>query len=431
MPGTPPRLITACLALAPAACDAADDEPDWSVELVESTMTRVPSQDLHGWSYPIGLYLHGQHLVYQRTGDRRYLTYIREWAERFVGEDGAIDQTFDSLDSMMAGRVLNLLHRETGDPRYRIAATKIRDRLRSYPRTADGGFWHSLRHAHQLWADGVFMVTPFLVEYGRAFDDAASADEEAARQLIVYASHLQQPGGLLRHAYDEARVQPWADSDTGLAPEYWCRAIGWYGMAMIDVLEIIPDDHPRRPELLRILRDLVAGFEEHQDPATGLWFEVVDEGDRPDNWTETSCSAMVTFTISRAAQRGYVDAALAAVAERGYEGVLGRISLGPDGLTSLSTIVVGTSVGDYRYYVDRPRETDGFHGLGAFSIMNEQLRRTPRPTRGRSRGTRRGSRSRSAARRSCARSAGSSSSTRARSRPTGSPAPSRRGRASA
>lgn len=366
------RLVVACLSTASVGCT----QTDWSVEVVESTMTRFSADQLYGWSYPIGLYLYGQHLVYQRTGDPRYLTYIREWAERFVAEDGAMSENFDSLDSILAGRVLNLLHSETGDQRYQIAAKKIRDRLDRYPRTSDGGFWHAINRDHQLWSDGVFMVAPFVAEYGREFDDAEYANEEAAKQLVVYASHLQQPGGLLRHGYDEAREQAWANLDSGVSQEYWCRAIGWFGMATVDVLEILPEDHPRRPVVLENLGKLVAGLKEHQDPDSGLWFQIVDKGDQADNWTETSCSSMYTFTISRAVERGWIDAEYQDVADRGYEGVLTRISLDEDGLTKLSTVVVGTDIGDYRYYIDRPRRDNDFHGLGSFLIMSEQMRRT-------------------------------------------------------
>ncbi|WP_293270397.1 glycoside hydrolase family 88 protein [Nannocystis sp.] len=365
--------VVSCVCVALAGCTPPED---WSVEVVESTMARYDARDLPGWQYTLGLYLYAQYLVYQRTQDPRYLKYIRTWTDRFVAEDGTIHDTFDSLDYMMPGRVLNVLHRETGDDRYRIAAKKIRDRLDDYPRTSDGGLWHAVRLDHQLWADGAFMVAPFVAEYGREFDDAEYANEEAAKQLVVYASHLQQPNGLLKHAYDEARVQVWADPDTGLAPEHWCRAVGWFGMAMIHVLEVLPEDHPRRPELLRILADLVAGYADFQDPESGLWFEVVDKGDMPNNWTETSCSSMYTFTISRGIEQGWVDADYQDVADRGYEGVLSRISRDEDGLTRLTEIVVGTNIGDYRYYIDRPRSVNDFHGLGAFLIMNEQLRRT-------------------------------------------------------
>lgn len=368
------RSAVSCLCVALVSCGPPGGA-DWSVELVDSTMSRYSSQTLPGWSYTVGLYLYAQHLVYQRTGDPRQLEYIREWAERFIDEDGATFETFDTLDSMMSGRVLNLLHHETGDKRYRVAARKIRDRLDTYPRTSDGGLWHSVKLDHQLWADGAFMVAPFIAEYGREFDDRAYTDDEAARQLVVYASHLQQPGGLLKHAYDESREQTWSNPDTGLAPESWCRAVGWFGMATVHVLEVLPEDHARRPELLQILGDLVAAYADHQDPDSGLWWEVVDKPGEDYNWTETSCSSMYTFTISRAVEQGWVDADYQDAADRGYEGVLTRISRDDQGNTLLTDIVVGTNVGDYRYYVDRPRSTNDFHGLGAFLIMNEQVRR--------------------------------------------------------
>ncbi|MET7454274.1 glycoside hydrolase family 88 protein [Streptomyces sp. NPDC005574] len=349
---------------------------DWSVAVVDSTTARYTPSTIGGWSYPVGLYLYGQYLTYRRTHEARYLTYVKDYVDRFVKSDGTIDQSFNSLDSMQAGRLLVILHHETGLDRYRKAARKIRDRLNTYPRTGDGGFWHAdtASRAHQLWADGVYMVNPFLVEYGKEFGDSAYANDEATKQLAVYGGHLQVASGLLRHAYDESRSVSWADPQTGLAPEHWCRAVGWYSMAIVNVLDAIPANHPRRSQLLAILRRLATGLEKYQDPATGRWFQVMDKGGREDNWTETSCSSMFTFALSRGAQQGYLDPHFSAVARRGYQGVLAKLSLGADGRTELADISVGTNVGDYAYYAARTRAVNDFHGLGAFLIMNEQLR---------------------------------------------------------
>ncbi|MGW1913096.1 glycoside hydrolase family 88/105 protein [Streptomyces sp. NPDC002076] len=349
---------------------------DWSADVVDSTMARYTPAGIGGWSYPVGLYLYGQYLVYRRTHDPRLLSYIKAYVDRFVHSDGTIDQSFSSLDSMQAGRLLVILHHETGQDRYRKAAQRIRDRLNSYPRTSDGGFWHAdtSSRAHQLWADGAYMVNPFLVEYGREFGDSAYTNDEAAKQLSVYGGHLQVANGLLRHAYDESRSASWSDPATGLAPEHWCRAVGWYAMALVDVLDAIPADQPRRPQLLKILGKLATALEKYQDPASGRWFQVMDKGSRPDNWTETSCSSMFTYALSRGVQQGYLDPHFRAVAQRGHQGVLARLSVGADGRTNLADISVGTNVGDYAYYVGRTRATNDFHGLGAFLIMNEQLR---------------------------------------------------------
>jgi unsaturated rhamnogalacturonyl hydrolase len=348
---------------------------DWSVAVVDSTMTRYTPATVGDWVYTRALYLYGQYLVYERTHDTRYLTYVRSWVDRFVAADGSTTLSFDDLDSMLAGRLLVALHKETGDPRYQQAATAIVARLGSYPRTTDGGFWHKTGYTNQLWADGAYMVNPFLAEYGRQFDDPAALDE-ATHQLQIYASHLQQPNGVIRHGYDQAKTSSWADKSTGVSPEAWGRADGWFAMALVDVLEALPTDHPQRSALLTILQKLAGAFAANQDPATGRWFEVLDKGSRSDNWTETSCSAMFIYALSRAVQRGDLDPSYNTAAQRGYQGVLAQLSTGSDGLTNLTNTVTGAAPNVYSYYVARTRATNDFHGLGAFLVMNEQLTST-------------------------------------------------------
>lgn len=392
--GTNAIRLTATTADGPANIDnlTVGDVPppadrDWSDEMVRSTMQRYTPSTIGGWSYPVALYLYGQYHVYLRTGDTARLTFIRQWADRFVPADGNIAQSFNNLDSMLGGRVLLLLYKETGQAKYRTAAKEIHDRLQTYPKTSDtrypliGGYWHSTSESRvgQLWADGVFMSMPFLAEWGR---DAATtqADRDwsfntAADQLLIYASHLQQPNGLMKHAYDEPRDELWSDNTTGLSQEYWCRAIGWFGMATHMILDTIPATHAKRGQLISIIQNLVRGFETYQDPATGRWFQMVDKGNLSDNWTETSCSSMYAYTIDRAIEKGYVSAAqYQDNADRGFQGVLNKIRLGTDNLTYLDTISEGTNVGNYAYYRDRLQRTNDFHGLGAFLIMFEQLR---------------------------------------------------------
>src|SRR5262249_19945030 len=147
---------------------------------------------------------------------------------------------------------------------------------------------------------------------------------------------------------------------------------GWYGMALTVVLDILPEDHPRRPELLAVLQNLVSGLASYQDDQTGLWFQVVDKGYLSSNWDETSCSCMHTSTIYTAAKNGYVDEGYFDVARAGYQGVLSKIFIGDNGLTYLTDISEGTNVGDLSYYLARHRNVNDLHGLGAFLIMNEQ-----------------------------------------------------------
>lgn len=348
----------------------------WSQKVVDSTLTRMPDPHQFGsWSYPRGLYLFGQYMVYKRTGDKRYLQYIQDWVDTHVDAQGHPDKQIRALDDVLAANLLVVLYHETHEDRYKLAAETFRHRFDNYPRTTDGGFWHATVPSRQwqLWADGTYMAVPFLVRYGQEFDDATYTEEEAVRQLLIYDKHLKDPHrGLLYHAYDESGKAPWADPRTHHSAYFWCRAIGWYGMATIDTLDVLPEDHPGRKQLIHILRKLVKDLAHDQDRQTGLWYQIVDKPDLQGNWTETSSSAMFTYIIDVAVKRGYVSRKYHAVAEKGYHGVLSRISIGQDGLTELTGICEGTNVSDLQYYLNRKRNTNDLHGLGAFLIMNEE-----------------------------------------------------------
>jgi unsaturated rhamnogalacturonyl hydrolase len=336
-------------------------------------MKRIPDPTkLGGWGYQVGLFLYGTDLVYQRTHDATYLAYIKGWVDHFVDSSGHISNSFNSLDSMQAGNLLILLNRQTGQAKYATAAAQIRKRLNTYPRTPDGGFWHATGLTNQLWLDGTYMVVPFLLRYGAAYNDAAYADGEAAKQITVYGSHLESPTGLLYHAYSLNPVS-WADPKTHHSPEFWCRAIGWYGMASLATLDALPGTDSHRPQILTTVRNLVAAMGRYQDPATGRWFQVVDKGSMSSDWTETSCSAMYTFIVAKSVALGYVPAADQSIATRGYQGVLAEVSADSTGMTQIKNICIGTNVGNLAYYLSRPRATNDFHGLGAFLIMNEWM----------------------------------------------------------
>ena len=349
---------------------------DWSQHLIDSTLTRYPDAKQFGsWAYPRGLYLFGQYLVYKRTGDARYLKYIEEWVDAHLDAEGHPDHQVHALDDVLAANLFVVLYHETHEARYKVAAESFRRGFDAFPRTSDGGFWHANTPSRklQLWLDGNYMAVPFLLRYGQTFQDAQYANNEAVHQLLVYHEHLKAAHqGLLYHAYDESGEAPWADAQTHHSAYFWCRAIGWYGMTLVDTLDVLPKNQPDRGKLIHILRGLVADLARYQDPQTGLWYEVIDKSTTPGNWTETSSSSMFTYVIDVAVKRGYISSKYHANAEKGYRGVLTRISLGPDGLTNLTDICEGTNVGDLQFYLNRKRNTNDLHGLGAFLIMNEE-----------------------------------------------------------
>ena len=350
---------------------------DWSTALVESTMKRYPTaKSLKGWGYAKSLYLYGVYLVYLRTKDPRYLEHLKSWVDLHIDDKGTINRPINALDYMLPGNLLLILYKETKQPKYKLAADNLRKTFDTYPRTKDGGFWHANTTSRQwqLWADGVFMSLPFLARYGKMFEDSTYANNEVTKQILIYYKHLNDPAtGLLWHAYDESGAQPWADPVTHQSGFHWCRAIGWFGMTLIQLLELLPKNHPQRAELIAIVQQLAKAFEKYQDQKTGLWYQVVDKGSVEGNWLETSSSSMYSYMMWMGAKRGYLSKHYADVALKGYRGVLTKLSMGADGLTNLIDICEGTNVSDLAYYFARKRNQNDFHGLGAFLIMNEEL----------------------------------------------------------
>lgn len=351
---------------------------DWSKELVDSTIKRYPTaESLKGWGYAKSLYLYGEYLVYLRTRDKRYLDHVQAWIDLHIDEKGIVNRPITALDYMLPGNLCLILYKETKKEKYKGCADSIRKIFDTYPRTKDGGFWHvnTKSREWQLWADGVFMSLPFLVRYGKMFGDSKYTDAEAVKQLLIYYEHLNDPAtGLLWHAFDESGQQAWADPRTHNSAEHWARAIGWYAMTLINVLDVIPKNQPDREKLINILNQLATAFEKYQDKNTGLWYQVVDKASVQGNWLETSASSMYTFAMWMGAKRGYLPKRFRDVALRGYNGVLTQISVDKDGMVNLTNISEGTNVSDINYYFARKRNTNDFHGIGAFLIMNEQLR---------------------------------------------------------
>jgi unsaturated rhamnogalacturonyl hydrolase len=357
--------------------DKRKSDTDWSRSVVESTIKRFPTADsLKGWGYAKSLYLYGQYLVYLRTGEKKYLDHIQAWIDLHVDDKGVINRPINALDYMLPGNLCLILYKERKQQKYKLCADSIRKTFDTYPRTKDGGFWHANTPSRQwqLWADGVFMGMPFLVRYGKMFGDSKYTNDEATKQLLIYYKHLNNPEtGLLHHAYDESGAQPWADPITHRSAYFWCRAIGWYAMTLIEVLDLLPKNHPRRPELIAIVKQLAKAFERYEDPNTGLWYQIVDKAGVEGNWLETSSSSMYSYMMWMGVKRGYLPKHYRDVALKGYRGVLTKLSVGEDGLTNLIDICEGTNVSDLAYYFARKRNANDFHGIGAFLIMNEQL----------------------------------------------------------
>jgi unsaturated rhamnogalacturonyl hydrolase len=347
----------------------------------------------NAWTYVNGYAFCGFDMLYRATGDKKYFDYIKRYIDQFVDENGEFravtsakgqsrTPTFSNLDNMMTGNILVMLYEYTKDERYKKAAGKIRRALDNYPRNNDGGFWHSHGMNGQMWIDGIFMGQMFLTRYGKSIGDAQYCWDEAAKQMTVYAKRAQRgDSGLYLHGVFEpghgGKVPQWADSQTGLSPEVWSEGLGWYALVMAETLADLPKDHPKRPEMEDIFRRLAAGLKRVQDPKSGRWFQVVDKGDQPDNWTDTSGSAMFTYMLAKGIELGLLDKKeYAPVVDKGYKGITENAKINQNGLVDVYSacdgVGVQTSYDRYIHYKQMLNAKEAFAGfLWATAIVEK------------------------------------------------------------
>jgi unsaturated rhamnogalacturonyl hydrolase len=385
-------LLTACLHAQPVGTDS---ETRWSVRMAESVMERTPVL-MNRWHYELGTMLVGFKHLYEATGDQRYFDFIESNIGAFVGEGGAI-RTYTieeyNLDQVNSGKLLFMLYERTGDERYRMAADTLRRQLAQHPRTEEGGFWHKLVYPHQMWLDGIYMASPFYAQYGKVFGEPGAFDD-VARQITLLTRHTRDPRtGLFYHAWDESRSMFWADSLTGLSENFWARAIGWFAMAMVDVLDFMPADHDDRQEIIRIFQGLADGIAGVQDPVTGTWYQVPDMPGRARNFNEASASAMFVYALAKGVRLGYLGSEFAHVAQRGYQGILDNfIEVDENGLVNMHRIVSVGGLGgrqmrdgSFEYYMSEPIVSNDYKGVGPFIMAAVEIERAATTAKGMSR----------------------------------------------
>ena len=329
------------------------------------------------WTYDQGLVLCGMENIWKRTGNPEYFRYIQQSMDFFVNEEGKI-RTYKpddfNLDNLAPGRNLLLLYNITGKEKYLKAAKSLRDQIRNQPRTKEGGFWHKKRYPNQMWLDGAYMAEPFYAEFAHNYNDS-SAFEDIANQFSWLEAHTRDPKtGLLYHAWDESRKEKWADPVTGCSPNFWGRAMGWYGMALVEVLDNFPSGHVKRKLLTDILKRYATAVVKVQDKKTGLWWQVLNRGSETGNYLEASASCQFVYILLKASRLGYIDKSFAVSAKKGFEGIIKNfITVDNNGLYHLNRCcqvagLGGTPYrdGSYQYYLSEPIITDDPKGLGAF-----------------------------------------------------------------
>jgi unsaturated rhamnogalacturonyl hydrolase len=367
------------------------EKKSWHVMMLESEMVRNPKawmldfEKKPKWNYTHGLVLMAAEKVWKQTQDERYFNYIKEYYDDMIDEQGVIGHNFQldnyNIDHIKPGINLFDLYEQTGDERYKTALLTLREQLKSHPRTDDGGYWHKKVYPSQLWLDGVYMNTPFYARYGKVFNEPGNFDDVMHQITIVHKNTLDSATGLLFHAYDEKRQQAWANKQTGHSPNFWGRAIGWYAMALVDVAEYLPANHPGNQQIKDILKNLIDALAKYQDPGTGLWYQVVDQMDREGNYLEASASSMFAYAIAKGVNNNLLDQSYMALAENAFQGIIDNlITFDEDGLINLNQNCAVAGLGgtpfrdgSYEYYISETIRSNDPKGVGPFILLSMEM----------------------------------------------------------
>ena len=383
-----------------------DHYSEW---LTYSEMQRVPKSYLLDfskkpkWSYVMGIELEGMLDTYLTYGGEDIRKYCQEYTDTMINEKGDIrgyDILEYNLDNIRTGHFVTRMYNLYPEPKNKLAINTMMKQLLNQPRTiADKVFWHKAIYAYQVWLDGIFMGLPFRCLTASTQlkpKEAIKIYDDAVNQLkITYERTFDPKTGLNRHAYDETRDAFWSDNETGLSQHCWGRAQGWYSMALIEVLDALPEDYSRRGEVIELLQKDLDAVIKWQDNETGAWYQVMDSPGREGNYLESTCTSMFAYVLLKAYNKGYLGTKYRDAGIKAYQGIIKNFirvnedktisltqccevaGLGPAAtpqvVAAMKKINPKGSVkenkrrdGGYQYYLSEPIRDNDAKGVGPF-----------------------------------------------------------------
>ena len=363
-----------------------EKEEQWSERMARSEMKRFPEPWMIEkakkpyWGYTHGLVVKSMLEEWKHTGDTAYYNYARIYADSLIDADGKIKTmkylSFN-IDNVNAGKILFDFYAQTHDNRYKIAMDTLRKQMTEQPRTTEGGFWHKLRYPHQMWLDGIFMASPYLVQYGEVFGDSL-VYPDVVNQITLIARKTYDPEtGLYYHGWDESREQAWADDETGCSPNFWSRSIGWYAAALVDVLDYMPEATAGRDTILTLVKNLAPVLVKYQDGKSGVWYQVMDQGNRKSNYLESSASALFVYFLSKAINKGYIGEEYKLAVKKAFDGMIKEfIKQEEDGTYTITNCCAVAGLGgdkvyrdgSFEYYVSEPVIENDPKSVGSFIL---------------------------------------------------------------
>jgi unsaturated rhamnogalacturonyl hydrolase len=359
----------------------------WSIRMANTIMTQADSL-IHivsgrpKWAYDVAFL--GMAIDKLGNIDPKYSKYMEDWVNYFVQPDGSIiDYRLSeyNLDRIFPGRNVMTVYRRKPEQKYKTALDNFIEQLITHPKTNAGGYWHKNIYPWQMWLDGIFMGSTFMVQYAEQFNAPEWYDVATAQTKMIYKKTLDKETGLLMHAWDESRQQKWCDPLTGRSHCPWSRAMGWYTMAILDILDYLPDDHSDRNDLINILQKTCEALVKVRDPESGIWYQVLNYGGREGNYLEGSGSAMYTYVFAKGARLGYLDKKYRDIADRAFDGIINElVTVDKKGMVTIHNICGGCGLGgnpyrdgSYEYYINEKRIDNDTKGVAPFILAAIEL----------------------------------------------------------
>lgn len=338
----------------------------------------------YSWSYVNALFMKALMELYRDTMEDKYLVFVDSFMSDYVMEDGTIrayKKDDYNIDHICGGTVLMDLYRVTGKEKYWLAVEMLMQQLREQPRTAEGNFWHKNIYPNQVWLDGLYMAQPFYMRYGAEKERELCSD--SFRQFLVAAEKMKDPQtGLYFHGYDQSRKAFWCDKSNGLSKSFWLRSIGWFCMACVDIMEVMPEDmQTEKQTLQKIFQEIIDALLSFCDRQSGMWYQVVDKGNQEGNYLETSGSAMIAYAVLKGVANHYLDESYWSYGENTFYGICrtrlseidGELQLGGICLVAGLGGVSNSRDGTYDYYISEPVVENDGKGVGPFLLAYTQL----------------------------------------------------------
>lgn len=355
------------------------DKPLWNIESIRL------GKPAH-WNYIDGCMITALLCASEITGESRYADFAERFIDYYVNEDGSIlGYTLEkfNLDDVNEGRVLFDLYKSTGKEKYKKAIFLLREQLEKQPRTNAGNFWHKQIYPDQIWLDGLYMAQVFYVRFQKEFGGGDYSDT-VSQIKNVRKYMFDEDKKLLYHGLDCSKTVFWADKDTGCSKNFWLRAIGWFTVALVDIIDYIDNDSDKK-ELCGIFQEVIDGIAGYADPETGMFYQVVDCGGREGNYLETSGSSMIAYAMMKGARLGVIDKKYSEAGKKTFDGICNKyLSISPEGELNLGGICLVAGLGPennrrrdgtFEYYISEPVVDNDAKGVAPFVLCYTEVKR--------------------------------------------------------